>query len=172
MENQNIRFSKHQCVRCNSSEDLGHHTMTRKMMSKSQFVTTNRRLVTYQNLVYKFPICRECRNLFERWEKIATWLSFFILGWIIGFGALGFFLWYDSRDFNIIILFIPLVVIGAISLKIVSIILTRSKMPKRHMKIKVKFRGYDHGKKYDGFPMVKPLNSKKWINCDTCIESM
>jgi hypothetical protein len=73
------------------------------------------------------------------------------------------------------VIYIIIAALGALGFLIGKIALRFLKFwPRRFMKIKVKYLGHTApmmGKKYEGFPMVKPSTSKNWINYDEWLKS-
>ena len=164
-------MEKIRCVRCNSHEGLTSHTVARKMTSRSQIVGPRRRRVTYQEFKFDFPICGVCSHKIKRLDKINLYTFLIFLVWVITFGGLGAYTLFQTNNKEQAILYFIIAVIGTVIIGIQKVLFHFSKSwPRRLMKIKIKFRGYDRGKNYEGIPMVKPLNSKKWINYDTWLK--
>ncbi len=168
------KFLIDHCVRCNSQKDMTYQEVTRKRVMRSGPVAIAH-TVTYQHLDYNFPVCGECKKKINRIQSLDGLLLLISLGWIIGFGGyvlLEYFLAYRinrpiSSELHVI--FISIAAIGAIGFGAIGRVILRflKYWPRRFIKIKVKFIGHGtphRGKNYEGIPMIKPIDSKKWIS--------
>ncbi|KKM13877.1 hypothetical protein LCGC14_1711810 [marine sediment metagenome] len=166
-------FSIFHCVRCDSHENMAYQTATRKMQMRSGPINVQH-TVTYQNFEFDFPVCGKCKKKIERLETIDGLSLLIFLGWIIGFGGYGVYTIFQTTSIVLPIIFISIAVIGGIGFWIGKLVLRFLKYwPRRFVKIKVKFigRGTPHrGKNYEGIPMVKPVDSKKWISYESWVK--
>jgi hypothetical protein len=171
------KFLNFQSVQCSSQENMTYYTRTRKMESRSELVSLHKRRVTYQEFEFDFPVCSVCRKKISR-LKITNFLGFIILlGWIIGFvGMAGYIAFFSIGTNELPTIYIIIAAVGAFILIIGLITLRFLKYwPRRFVKIDMKYRGHTafmRGKNYEGIPMVKPADSKKWISYESCVKSV
>lgn len=179
------QFLNFQCVRCSSQENMTYYPLTRKMASKSKFISATPRELKYRTAFQvfnlDFPVCSACRKKIKILKTINFWTLLILIGWIVSFGGMGIYLLWlygASLSTNSVLpmIYIIIAVVGGLGFLIGKIGLRFLKYwPRRFIKIKVKYLGHTapmKGKNYEGIPMVKPLTSKKWISYDTWLKSL
>ncbi len=168
------KFSIFNCTKCNSNEKMTYQT-TKKKRQMSSGPIAIQHTVTYQHIEFDFPVCRNCKKKIKKLETIDGILILISLGWIIGFGGYGVYTIFQTTSIVLPIIFISVAAIGFIGFWIGRFILRFLKFwPRRFLKIKVKYigRGKPHrGKNYEGIPMIKPVDSKKWISYESWLKS-
>lgn len=168
------------CIRCSSNENMDYHTLSKKRQMRSGPVAIAH-TATYQHFEYDFPVCGACKKKISILKVINTLTLLLLIGWIIGFGGMAvYILFIEGLGEGIFIgyispIFLFIAAVGALVILIGKITLRFLKYwPRRFIKIKVKFRGYGkphRGKNYEGIPMVKPVDSKKWVMYRSWLES-
>lgn len=173
------------CIRCSSNENMTYHTLSKKREMRSGPIAI-RHTATYQHFKYDFPVCNACKKKISKLKIINKLTLILLLGWIIGFvGVAVYILFIEGlgeveNTSDITVGYLPpsyfyvaavgalIILIGMISLRFLK------HWPRQFIKIKVKFRGWGkphRGKNYEGIPMVKPVDSKKWVLYESWLES-
>lgn len=165
------------CIRCSSNENMTYHTLSKKRQMRSGPIAIQH-TVTHQYFEYDFPVCNACKKKISKLKVINKLTLILLLGWIISFVGIAVYILFIEGlgdveyASDISIGYVPpiyfyIAAVGALIILIGNISLRFLKhWPRRFIKIKVKFRGYGKphkGKNYEGIPMVKPVDSKKWV---------
>lgn len=167
------------CIRCSSNENMTYHTLSKKRHMRSGPIAIQH-TVTYQHFEYDFPVCGACKKKISLLKTINTLILILLIGWIVGFVGVAVYILFIEGLPDIFLGYLPpiyfyITAVGALIILIGKISLRFLKhWPRRFIKIKVKFRGWGkphRGKNYEGIPMVKPVDSKKWVLYESWLES-
>lgn len=149
------------CFKCESTEQLKPYTFKVATNTKYHYKLLGPDQITTFYDVHRLPVCKECLKEFTKWNSISSknFLVHFllILLWIITIGLEILYV----KNFDLLIIFIILGIIIAVSYTIIRIILIRQEFnPFKYVKFK---RG--------GSVFIRSSDSTRWIGYSEWISS-